>query len=81
MQKKYTPSTRGHKYVIGRQSRASGYGHDRGPAAAGGGSIRQDPYRFLVCAELFRQFMDNASFKRWMTDRVFELACEQAGAP
>ena len=30
--------------------------------------------------ELFRQFMDNEGFKRWMTDRVFELACEQAAA-
>ena len=28
--------------------------------------------------ELFKQFMDNEGFKRWMTDRVFELACEQA---
>ncbi len=26
--------------------------------------------------ELFKQFTDNESFKRWMTDRVFELACE-----
>ena len=31
--------------------------------------------------ELFKQFMDNEGFKRWMTDRVFELACEQASAP
>ncbi len=31
--------------------------------------------------ELFKQFMDNEDFKRWMTDRVFELACEQASAP
>ena len=31
--------------------------------------------------ELFKQFMDNESFKRWMTDRVFELACERASAP
>ena len=29
-------------------------------------------------AELFKQFMDNEGFKRWMTDRVFELACQQA---
>ena len=28
--------------------------------------------------ELFKQYVDNASFKRWMTDRVFELAYEQA---
>ena len=26
--------------------------------------------------ELFKQFMDNASFKRWMTDTVFSLAYE-----
>ena len=31
--------------------------------------------------ELFKQFMDNESFKRWMTDTVFGLACERAGAP
>ena len=31
-------------------------------------------------AELFKQFMDNEDFKRWMTARVFELACEQAAA-
>ncbi len=31
--------------------------------------------------ELFKQYVDNAGFKRWMTDRVFELACEQAAAP
>ena len=31
--------------------------------------------------ELFKQYVDNAGFKRWMTDRVFELACEQASAP
>ena len=28
--------------------------------------------------ELFKQFMDNASFKRWMTDTVFSLAYEPA---
>ena len=27
--------------------------------------------------QLFKQFMDNDSFKRWMTDRVFGLAYEQ----
>ena len=32
-------------------------------------------------AELFKQFMDNEDFKRWMTARVFELACVHAGAP
>ena len=31
--------------------------------------------------ELFKQYVDNAGFKRWMTDRVFELAYEQAAAP
>ena len=29
--------------------------------------------------ELFKQFMDNASFKRWMSDAVFGLAYAQAG--
>ena len=31
--------------------------------------------------EMFKQFMDNESFKRWMTDTVFTLAYEQAEAP
>ena len=31
--------------------------------------------------ELFKQFMDNASFKRWMTDTVFDLAYEPAVTP
>ena len=28
--------------------------------------------------ELFKQFMDNASFKRWLTDTVFDLAYDPA---
>ena len=28
--------------------------------------------------ELFKQFMDNASFKRWLSDTVFSLAYEPA---
>ena len=31
--------------------------------------------------ELFKQFMDNDSFKRWMTDTVFGLAYEPAATP
>ena len=31
--------------------------------------------------QLFKQFMDNDSFKRWMTDRVFGLAYERVRAP
>ena len=30
--------------------------------------------------ELFKQFMDNESFKRWMTDTVFGLTYEGQGA-
>ena len=30
--------------------------------------------------QLFKQFMDNDGFKRWMTDTVFELTSEQASA-
>jgi len=30
--------------------------------------------------ELFRQFMDNEGFKRWLTDTVFELTSEQPRA-
>ena len=48
--------------------------HDRVLARIVTGMVKDD-------AELFKQFMDNEGFKRWMTDRVFELACEQAGAP
>ena len=29
-------------------------------------------------AELFKQFMDNDGFKRWVTDAVFGLAYERA---
>ena len=47
--------------------------HDRVLARIVTGMVKDD-------AELFKQFMDNEGFKRWMTDRVFELACEQAGA-
>ena len=32
-------------------------------------------------AMLFKQFMDNEDFKRWMTDTVFEHACEQEQTP
>ena len=32
-------------------------------------------------AELFKQFMDSDSFKRWMTDTVFSLAYEPAATP
>ena len=31
-------------------------------------------------AELFKQFMDNDGFKRWMTDTVFDLAYDRATA-
>ena len=31
--------------------------------------------------ELFKQFMDNTSFKRWMTDTVFDLAYEPPATP
>ena len=31
--------------------------------------------------ELFKQFMDNDSFKRWMTDTVFSLAYEPSATP
>ena len=31
--------------------------------------------------ELFKQFMDNEGFKRWMTDTVFRLAYEPPSAP
>ena len=31
--------------------------------------------------ELFKQFVDNASFKRWLTDTVFSLAYEPADTP
>ena len=32
-------------------------------------------------AELFKQFMDNQDFKRWMTATVFERACARTEAP
>ena len=48
--------------------------HDRALARVMTSLMRDD-------TELFKQFMDNESFKRWMTDTVFTLACEQAEAP
>ena len=48
--------------------------HDKVLARIVTGMVKDD-------AELFKQFMDNEDFKRWMTARVFELACEQASAP
>jgi type I restriction enzyme R subunit len=30
--------------------------------------------------ELFKQFMDNESFKRWMTDTIFGLTYDQKAA-
>ena len=48
--------------------------HDKVLARVVTGMVKDD-------AELFRQFMDNEGFRRWMTDAVFELACRQAGAP
>ena len=48
--------------------------HDKVLARIVTGMVKDD-------AELFKQFMDNDDFKRWMTATVFELACEQAGAP
>jgi len=32
-------------------------------------------------AELFKQFMDNQDFKRWMTATVYERACKQGKKP
>jgi type I restriction enzyme R subunit len=29
--------------------------------------------------ELFKQFMDNESFRRWLTDTVFNLTYDQPG--
>jgi type I restriction enzyme, R subunit len=31
--------------------------------------------------ELFKQFMDNESFKRWLTDKVFDLTYDQPNLP
>ena len=31
--------------------------------------------------ELFKQFQDNRDFKRWMSDTVYRLACDQPVLP
>ena len=31
--------------------------------------------------ELFKQFMDNEGFRRWMTDTVFGITYDQPAAP
>ncbi len=48
--------------------------HDKVLARIVTGMVKDD-------AELFKQFMDNEDFKRWMTARVFDLACDQTDAP
>ena len=48
--------------------------HDKVLARIVTGMVKDD-------AELFKQFMDNEDFKRWMTARVFELACQEASTP
>ncbi len=48
--------------------------HDKVLARIVTGMVKDD-------AELFKQFMDNEDFRRWMTDRVFELSCEQTTVP
>jgi type I restriction enzyme R subunit len=48
--------------------------HDKVLARIVTGMVKDD-------AELFKQFMDNDSFKRWMTDTVFSLAYEPAATP
>ena len=45
--------------------------HDKALARIVTGMVNDD-------AELFKQFMDNEDFKRWMTTIVFERACSEA---
>ena len=45
--------------------------HDKVLARIVTGMVKDD-------AELFKQFMDNEDFKRWMTARVFDLASKEA---
>ena len=48
--------------------------HDRVLARIVTGMVKDD-------AELFKQFMDNQDFKRWMTATVFEQACARSETP
>ena len=48
--------------------------HDKGLLRVMTAVMRDD-------TELFKQFMDNASFKRWLNDTVFDLAYEPAATP
>ena len=48
--------------------------HDRVLARIVTGMVKDD-------AELFKQFMDNQDFKRWMTATVFEQACAKSETP
>ncbi len=45
--------------------------HDKALARVMVGVMQDD-------ALLFKQFMDNESFRRWLTDTVFDLTYEQA---
>jgi type I restriction enzyme R subunit len=48
--------------------------HDRALARVMTAVLRDD-------TELFRQFMDNEGFRRWLTDTVFGLTYEASGSP
>lgn len=58
--------------AAGPAAEADGVGSTRPPLSTCPGRRRP--------RDRLRATRDNEGFKRWMTDRVFELACEQAGA-
>ena len=47
--------------------------YDKSPARRMTALLKDD-------TELSNHFMDKTSFRRWMTERVFGLTCEPAGA-
>jgi type I restriction enzyme R subunit len=47
--------------------------HDKAPARVMTAVLKDD-------TELFKQFMDNESFRRWLTDTVFGIAYDRPSA-
>ena len=56
----------------GSDKQNAGIEHDKALERFVVGLMRDD-------TELFKQFMDNESFRRWLTDTVFNLTYEQPG--
>ena len=74
------PGARGRRHRL--QECPEEFRHGRTPASSTTGRLERVMTSMMKDDnQLFKQFMDNDGFQRWLTDTVFELASEQAGAP